>query len=638
MQLEKQNEDFGRFSVRDILASIVVFLVALPLCMGVAIASGAPVATGLITGIVGGVIVGIMAGSPLQVSGPAAGLTVVVYELIEKFGVELLGVIVLLAGGLQVLAAFFRLGQWFRAVSPAVIKGMLAGIGILIFASQFHVMVDDKPKGSGLKNLLAIPGAIQKALRPSKWHESDIRRQEIASLKKMGELHRRQLALREHISKEVPQFSNANPDPPEQTPPADLAQLVNEQKAITEEFARVANEILATEAAAKDDDKLEVMRTDIENFRQQLQGATANLEKWDVRQLVATQNRAAAGLEKLLADDSNHMFAGLLGLLTIITIILWQRLPFPKLKLVPAPLIAVTLATVIASQFLTPVLFVEVPNRLWDEVFLPQPALLESVDWVALIQAAILVACIASAETLLCATAVDQLHSGPRTKYDKELFAQGVGNAICGVLGALPLTGVIVRSSANVQAGGGSRWSAVLHGIWILVFVAFFSQLLRMIPTSSLAAILVYTGYKLVDLKSIKKLKDAGWGELLVFLVTVVTIVLTDLLTGVLIGVGLSAGRLLYHFSDLKPHLQLSPDGKSARLNLEGSATFVKLPLLASTLESLPPSTELHIDLERLKSIDHACLDLIANWARQHEKTGGKLSLDWERLKSRTTS
>jgi MFS superfamily sulfate permease-like transporter len=149
---------------------------------------------------------------------------------------------------------------------------------------------------------------------------------------------------------------------------------------------------------------------------------------------------------------------------------------------------------------------------------------------------------------------------------------------------------------------------------------------------------LVYTGYKLVDLKSIKKLKDAGWGELLVFLVTVVTIVLTDLLTGVLLGVGLSASRLLYLFSDLKPHLQLSPDGKSARLELEGSATFVKLPLLASTLESLPPSTDLYIDLERLKSIDHACLDLIANWARQHEKTGGKLSLDWERLKSRSAS
>lgn len=638
MDSEKLNDGSGRFSVRDILASIVVFLVALPLCMGVAIASGAPVATGLITGIVGGLIVGVLAGSPLQVSGPAAGLTVVVYELIEKFGIELLGLIVLLAGGFQILAAFLRLGQWFRAVSPAVIKGMLAGIGILIFASQFHVMVDDKPKGSGLNNLLAIPGAIQKALRPSNWHEPEIRRQEIASLKKMGELHRRQLALREHIAKEVPQFSNANPDIPAQTPPQDLERLVAEQQAITAEFETVAGEILETEAAADDEAKLKLMREDIESFRGQLQAAASSLEKWDVRQLVATQNRAASGLEKLLADDSNHMFAGLLGLLTIVTIVLWQMVPWAKLKLVPAPLVAVTLATMIAALFLTPVLFVEVPNRLWDEVSLPQPALLASLNWGLIIQAALLVACIASAETLLCATAVDQLHSGPRTKYDKELFAQGVGNAICGVLGALPLTGVIVRSSANVQAGGGSRWSAILHGAWILVFVAFFSGLLRMIPTSSLAAILVYTGYKLVDLKSIKKLKELGWGELLVFLVTVVTIVLTDLLTGVLVGVGLSASRLLYQFSDLKPNLQMSPDGKSARLSLEGSATFVKLPVLASALESLPSGTELQVDIDRLQSVDHACLDLITNWAKQHEKTGGKLTLDWERLKSRYTS
>jgi len=118
----------GKFSIQDVLASVVVFLVALPLCMGVAIASGAPVASGLITGIIGGIVVGILAGSPLQVSGPAAGLTVVVYELVEKFGIELLGIIVLLAGALQVLAAFLRLGQWFRAVSPQLLKGCSLGL------------------------------------------------------------------------------------------------------------------------------------------------------------------------------------------------------------------------------------------------------------------------------------------------------------------------------------------------------------------------------------------------------------------------------------------------------------------------------------------------------------------------------
>ncbi|MBX7167459.1 MAG: SulP family inorganic anion transporter, partial [Pirellulales bacterium] len=148
----------------DILASIVVFLVALPLCMGIAIASGVPVAAGLITGIVGGLVVAPLAGSPLQVSGPAAGLTIVVYQIVGELGLPVLGTVVAVAGALQVLAAALRLGQWFRAVSPAVIHGMLSGIGILIFASQFHVMVDDRPRESGWENLFTLPSALQKGL------------------------------------------------------------------------------------------------------------------------------------------------------------------------------------------------------------------------------------------------------------------------------------------------------------------------------------------------------------------------------------------------------------------------------------------------------------------------------------------
>ncbi len=150
----------------DALASVVVFLVALPLCMGVAIASGLPPAAGLVTGIVGGIVVGALAGSPLQVSGPAAGLAVMVWQLVQEFGVATLGIIVLLAGVVQIAAGLFRVGQVFRAVSPAVIHGMLAGIGVLIFASQFHVMLDDSPKGSGLQNLISIPAAIKAGLVP----------------------------------------------------------------------------------------------------------------------------------------------------------------------------------------------------------------------------------------------------------------------------------------------------------------------------------------------------------------------------------------------------------------------------------------------------------------------------------------
>ena len=141
---------------KDYLASLVVFLVALPLCLGISIASGMPPAAGLITGIIGGLVVGFLAGSPLQVSGPAAGLAVIVWELVHRHGVGALALIVLLAGLIQLVAGLLKLGRWFQAVSPSVIGGMLGGIGVLIFASQFHVMVDDKPRGSGLANLASI--------------------------------------------------------------------------------------------------------------------------------------------------------------------------------------------------------------------------------------------------------------------------------------------------------------------------------------------------------------------------------------------------------------------------------------------------------------------------------------------------
>ena len=180
---------------QDALASVVVFLVALPLCMGIAIASGVPVAAGLITGIVGGIVAGSLAGCPLQVSGPAAGLTVIVYEVVQRFGLEMLGIIVLMAGAIQVVAGILKFGQWFRAVSPAVIKGMLAGIGVLIFASQFHVMVDDKPKGSGIQNLVTIPQAIWKGMALPEFNSRETRLFRTEMLRTVGELHRRQINL-----------------------------------------------------------------------------------------------------------------------------------------------------------------------------------------------------------------------------------------------------------------------------------------------------------------------------------------------------------------------------------------------------------------------------------------------------------
>jgi MFS superfamily sulfate permease-like transporter len=484
----------------DALASIVVFLVALPLCMGIAIASGAPPAAGLVTGIIGGLVVGFISGAPLQVSGPAAGLSVIVWELVQTHGYAALGWIVLTAGAVQLAAGLLGLGRWFRAVSPAVIHGMLAGIGVLIFSSQFHVMVDDSPRATGLENLLAIPEAIYKSFLP--------------------------------------------------------------------------------------------------------------------------------------ADGSVHFQAAMIGLLTLALMIGWRPLAPKALKVVPAPLVAVVVASMAAVFANLDVNLVSVPDRMLDAMMFPVLGDLRALSWTVLSTGAAL-AFVASAETLLCATAVDKLHSGPRAKFDRELAAQGVGNMLCGVLGALPMTGVIVRSSANVEAGGKTRASAIFHGVWLLLFCVALPFILNQIPTSVLAAILVFTGYKLVNIAAIREIARFGRAEIVIYAATLLGIVTVDLLSGVVLGIGLSLARLVYDMSHLE--IDISEPAVDGRLdlNLRGAATVVGLPRLAAILDGVPASEEVHVHLDQLRYIDHACIDLLVGWDRQHRALGGKLFLDWEGLQAR---
>lgn len=520
----------------DFLASIVVFLVALPLCMGIAIASGIPperaAATGIITGIIAGLVVGWISGSPMQVSGPAAGLSVIILEFItqkraeflgrqadlsslseegrraietlaNEYALGVLGLVVLLAGLIQFVAGLFRLGQWFRAVSPAVIQGMLAGIGVLIFASQFHVMIDDRPREDGLANLLSVPEAIWKAGFPANGYES------------------------------------------------------------------------------------------------------------------------------------LHFQAACIGVLTILGLIAWKFLGPKKLKFLPPPLIGVVIATVLTVSFGLTIQHISMPDSLLDAIQIPTPTFfLEVWDW-SLLVPALTLAVIASAETLLCATAVDQLHRGPRTNYDRELTAQGFGNFLCGLVGGLPMTGVIVRSAANIEAGAKTRLSAIFHGAWLLVFVCLVPFVLELIPTAALAAILVYTGYKLMNVQAVKRLWKYGKGEVAIYAATVIGIVATDLLKGVLLGVALSAIKLLYTFSHLSVRLEVNEEKKQTILRLKGAATFIRLPKLAAALDGISPDTELHVHIEHLNYIDHACLDLIMNWEKQHHDAGGRLVIDWDSLTAR---
>ncbi|MEV8432856.1 SulP family inorganic anion transporter [Streptomyces chartreusis] len=467
---------------QDFAASLVVFLVALPLCVGVAVASGVPAELGLVTGIVGGIVTGLMRGSSLQVSGPAAGLTVLVYEAVQEFGLPVLGVLVLATGLLQLLMGALRLGRWFRAISVSVVEGMLAGIGLVLIAGQLYAVADAKAPASGLEKIAGLPGALA----------------------------------------------------------------------------------------------------------------------------------GAAGSTEALASVG-------LGAGTVAVLVLWRRLPRP-VRAVPGPLAAVGLATLVAAVFALPVATVEVKGLLGSV----QPpgtdafAQLASVGVLATIVAFTL---IASAESLFSAAAVDRLHDGPRTQYDKELMAQGAGNTVCGALGALPMTAVIVRSSANVQAGARTKASRVMHGVWLLLFAALLPATLALIPIPALAGILVHAGWKLIPFRGIVSLWRGHRGEALILVVTALSIVAVNMFEGVLIGLALSVAKTAWEAS----HVKLEVIDKGAgpiQAYLSGNATFLRLPKILDSLEALPQDRPVELDLSGLHHLDHACRTALENWAERHSAAG----------------
>lgn len=484
----------------DLSASLVVFAVALPLCIAIAKASGVPTSAGIITAAIGGVVVGLLGGGELQVSGPTAGLIMIVLGLREQSPVIPLAAAGMIAGLLQLAGGYLRLGKWFRAISPAVVLGTLAGIGMSLILQQLHVTVDDPSAGDPITNLLNLPRAV------------------------IG-------IFQEH-------------------------------------------------------------------------------------------------------GHPSHFPAAATGLLTLAVLLSWKRLPLGPLGRVPAPMAALTAATAIAFLLRLPVQTVEFDSLLSGlnaidyaqlPVWLANPAI-----WLA----GATIALVASSESLLTAVATDQLHSGPRTRYDKELAAQGIGNLICGAAGALPMASVVIRSSANVEAGARTRLATVLHGLWMLGFAWLLPGLLKLIPTCALAAILVPTGIKLIQHRQIRQLQMRSRSEWWICMLTAATVVLGSLPTGVLVGIGLSLLKLIYTFSRLKIREHRTPQCQTV-LQLEGAATFLRLPKLAAALGNIPPHETLHVDIKKLSYIDHACLELLQQWNVQQQSTGGALVLDWDILHSR---
>jgi MFS superfamily sulfate permease-like transporter len=451
-------------------------------------------------------------------------------------------------------------------------------------------------------------------------------------------LHEQQVQLRELAAERIP-LPQTDLDPheaghPEEAKPNTelyLEPLAVKQRVLSDQLTLLVEQLGSAGVSEGVRDPV-ALKDATKDAQEHMQFALRDLEQEQAQSIRASQAGVQHGLEDILAQLKNHDWAAKVGLLTILALVLWKTFAPSRLKLLPAPLLAVAIATAVTVLLQLPVLYVEVPDNLWSEVHFPSLTVLQSVSLGVVLQAGIVLALVASAETLLCATAVDQMQSETRTGYDRELAAQGVGNIVCGLLGALPMTGVIVRSSANVDAGAKTRLSTILHGLWLLVFVSVLAFVLRMIPTAALAAMLVYIGYKLVNFKVVRNLKKYGWGEVVIYFATLGMIVCTDLLTGVLTGIGLSAVKLLYTFSHLDAKLQLDEAQQKAILSLRGAATFVRLPTLASELERVPDNVELHVDFEHLDYIDHACLDLLMNWAKQHEGKGGTLVIDWESL------
>ena len=464
----------------DLPASLVVFLVALPLSLGIAAASGAPVMAGLIAAAVGGVVAGSLGGSPLQVSGPAAGLTVVVAGLVDEFGWQVTCAITAAAGVVQLLMGVSRIGRAALAVSPVVVKAMLAGIGITIILQQLHVLLGGQAAGSAIENLTALPAAI------------------------------------------------------------------------------------------------------------------TNVELHSV----------------------------LLGLAVVAILLTWKFLPAAVRK-IPGPLAAVVAVTAVSVAVAPSVERISFSGSIFDAIALPS---LPDGNWRAAAMAVITVALIASIESLLSAVAVDKMHGGSRTNLNRELVGQGSANVVSGMLGGLPVTGVIVRSATNVEAGAKSRTSAILHGVWVLVFSALFAGLIQLIPLAVLAGLLLVIGAKLIKVADIRT--SLRTGDLLVYSVTLVCVVALNLLEGVIIGLALAALCVLWRVLRAQIHAHApSAEALPWRVTIAGSCSFFALPRLNRVLHSVPEGQDVVVELNA-DYLDHAFREALVAWQKQQRNTGASVILE----------
>jgi MFS superfamily sulfate permease-like transporter len=484
----------------DLPAGLSVFFVALPLCLGISLASGAPLYAGILSGIIGGMIVSLISGSALGVSGPAAGLTPIVAGAILAHGdyrIFLLSVV--LAGAFQLALGLLKLGVITNYFPSAVIKGMLAAIGIMLIAKQVPVALGyDQPDfwSSGVKNFFSshnLPGSIRN--------------------------------FNFHITK----------------------------------------------------------------------GAV------------------------------------IITCISLLVLLLLQQRFARRLKIIPAPLLAVLTGVVANFIFLSlaPHLSVQqnqlvnIPANVFADISFPDFSRLFSYSGIW--KDAAVIALLASLETLLCLEAIDKLDKHNRiTPVNRELVAQGIGNMACGLLGAIPMTAVIVRGAANVDAGGRTRMASFTHGVFLLLAVLLLSSLLNYIPYASLAAILIFTGYNLTKPKLYRNMWELGLKQFLPFIFTITICLITqDLLMGVIAGVLFATYYIIRNNfkAEYKIQHRMIHETEVFTIKLNSNVSFLNKVTLKETLDKIPPYSVLTIDGSDCNFIDYDILEIISEFrAKAHDR------------------
>ncbi len=503
----------------DAMSGFLVFLIALPLCLGISMASGFPPQAGIITAIIGGVLVSRINGSFVTINGPAAGLIVVIFDSVQVLGkgdamagYKYTLAAIVFASVIQTLMGYFKAGKLSAFFPSSVVHGMLAAIGIIIMSKQIHTLLGVKPDA---KTLFQTIGAIPRSI------------------------------------------IDMNPE------------------------------------------------------------------------------------------------VAIIGIIGIGLLIFWAFLKNRYLKMIPAPILVVVIGVILGQYYnldhehmylflpndsilphheftVGPKFLVAIPENFMEGFSFPNFSLVGTLEfW----EQVITICLVGSLESLLSAAAVDKLDPYKRySDLNRDLTAVGIGNTVCGLVGGMPMIAEIVRSSANINNGARTGWANFFHGTFLLIFVALFPKLIHEIPLASLAALLVFTGFRLASPKEFQKTLAIGYEQLVVFVITIIGVLATDLLIGVAIGM---VAEFVVHLlrsvnwhEVLKLYFEVQETEPGVyHIRIDGAAFFANFLSLKSELPSIPEGKKLIFDLSEADTVDHTVMEFIHDFCEDYERRGGHFEI-----------